>query len=70
MLCDGFYKFKRMWELTKISKTADYGSMPATAEDVGIFLRVLNEGSLFDKEEQEIYASIYEYNHTGLIAGY
>ena len=51
-------------------KTADYGSMIATAEDVGIFLRALNDGSLFDKGEQEIYSSIYEYNHTGLIPGY
>lgn len=51
-------------------KTADYGSMLATAEDVGIFLRALNDGSLFKKGEQEIYSSIYEYNHTGLIAGY
>ena len=52
-------------------KTADYGSMLATAEGVGIFLRALNDGSLFNnKEEQDIYSSIYEYNHTGLIAGY
>ena len=51
-------------------KTADYGSMIATAEDVGIFLRALNDGSLFDEGEQEIYSSIYEYDHTGLIPGY
>ena len=51
-------------------KTADYGSMIATAEDVGIFLRALNDGSLFDGGEQEIYASLYEYEHTGLIPGY
>jgi CubicO group peptidase (beta-lactamase class C family) len=51
-------------------KTADYGSMIATAEDVGIFLRALNDGSLFDEGEQEIYSSIYQYNHTGLIPGY
>jgi CubicO group peptidase (beta-lactamase class C family) len=51
-------------------KTADYSSMLATAEDVGIFLRVLNDGSLFNKREQEIYSSIYKYNHTGLIPGY
>lgn len=51
-------------------KTADYGSMLATAEDVGIFLRALNDGSLFEGEEQKIYTSIYEYNHTGLIPGY
>jgi CubicO group peptidase (beta-lactamase class C family) len=51
-------------------KTADYGSMIATAEDVGIFLRALNDGSLFEEGEQEIYSSIYKYDHTGLIPGY
>lgn len=51
-------------------KTADYGSMIATAEDVGIFLRALNDGSLFAEGEQEIYSSIYKYEHTGLIPGY
>jgi CubicO group peptidase (beta-lactamase class C family) len=51
-------------------KTNDYGSMVATAEDVGIFLRALNEGSLFDEDEQAIYSSIYVYEHTGLVPGY
>ncbi|MDT0642806.1 serine hydrolase domain-containing protein [Zunongwangia sp. F363] len=51
-------------------KTTDYGSMVATAEDVGIFLRALNDGSLLTEEEQEIYSSIYKYEHTGLIPGY
>ena len=51
-------------------KTADYGSMVATAEDVGIFLRALNDGSLFDEGEQEIYSSIYVYDHTGWVPGY
>lgn len=51
-------------------KLSDYGSMVATAEDVGIFLRALNDGSLFNHDEQEIYASIYKFNHTGLIPGY
>ena len=51
-------------------KTADYGSMVSTAEDVGIFLRALNDGTLLNDEEQDIYSSIYEYNHTGLIPGY
>jgi CubicO group peptidase (beta-lactamase class C family) len=51
-------------------KTTDYGSMLASAEDVGIFLRALNDGSLFDEGEQQIYSSIYKYNHTGLIPGY
>lgn len=48
----------------------DKQGMLATAQDVGIFLRALNDGSLFDKGEQEIYSSIYFYDHTGLIPGY
>ncbi len=50
-------------------KTNDYG-MHATAEDVGVFLRALNNGSLFDEGEQEIYSSIYEYEHSGWVPGY
>lgn len=48
----------------------DRQGMLATAEDVGIFLRALNDGSLFEEGEQEIYSSIYVYDHTGLIPGY
>lgn len=51
-------------------KTNDYGSMLATAEDVGIFLRALNDGSVFDEGGKEIYSSIYVYEHGGLIPGY
>ncbi len=50
-------------------KTNDFG-MHATAEDVGTFLRALNDGSLFDEGEQEIYSSIYEYEHSGWVPGY
>jgi len=46
------------------------GSMVATAEEVGIFLRALNDGSLLNDNEQAIYSSIYEYEHTGLLPGY
>jgi len=46
------------------------GSMVATAQDVGIFLRALNDGSLLNSNEQAIYSSIYVYEHTGLLAGY
>ncbi len=46
------------------------GSMVATAEDVGIFLRALNDGSLLNNDEQKLYSSIYEYEHTGLLPGY
>lgn len=55
-------------------KTQNYvipgGSMVATAQDVGIFLRALNDGSLLNEEEQAIYSSIYVYKHTGLLLGY
>lgn len=51
-------------------KTSDYGSMIATAQDVGIFLRALNDGSVFNEGGQEIYSSIYVYEHGGLIPGY
>tara|TARA_R110002124_G_scaffold194936_1_gene362000 strand:- start:10898 stop:11917 length:1020 start_codon:yes stop_codon:yes gene_type:complete len=50
-------------------KTEEQG-MLATAADVGTFLRALNDGSLFEEGEQEIYSSIYVYEHTGLIVGY
>lgn len=55
-------------------KTNDFiqpgGSMIATAEDVGIFLRALIDGTLLNPEEQAIYSSIYKYEHTGLLPGY
>jgi CubicO group peptidase (beta-lactamase class C family) len=46
------------------------GSMVATAQDVGIFLRALNDGSLLNDDEQATYSSIYEYEHTGWVPGY
>ncbi|WP_298369152.1 serine hydrolase domain-containing protein [uncultured Lutibacter sp.] len=52
-------------------KTNNVGSILATAEDLGKFIRALNNGTVFtDKQEQEIYSSIYTYEHTGLIPGY
>jgi len=56
--------------IDKDFKTEDSGLMLATAEDVGKFLRALNDGSVFNDGEQEIYSSIYVYEHTGLIVGY
>ena len=50
-------------------KTNDYG-MHSTAEDVGIFVRALNDESLFTPEEQVIYSSVYEYEHAGWVPGY
>ena len=52
-------------------KTDYIGSMLATALDLGKFIRALNDGSAFsDAKEQEIYTSLYKFNHTGLIPGY
>ncbi len=50
-------------------KFAEQGIV-ATLEDVGTFLRALNDGSVFEPGEQEIYSSIYHYEHTGLVPGY
>lgn len=50
-------------------KTDEHG-MLATAEDVGIFLRALNDGTLFKPGEQEIYSSVYKYEHGGWVPGY
>ena len=46
------------------------GSMIATAQDVGVFLRALNDGSLLNDDEQAIDSSIYKYEHTGWVPGY
>lgn len=46
------------------------GSMIATAKDVGIFLRALIDGSLLNEDEQAIYSSVYQYEHTGELPGY
>ena len=48
-------------------KAREFG-MLATAQDVGTFLRALNDGSVFEEGEQELYP--YEYNHGGLVIGY
>ena len=50
-------------------KADDHG-MVATAQDVGTFVRALNDGAVFGPGEQEIYASIYEYEHGGWVPGY
>ncbi|APY00302.1 serine hydrolase domain-containing protein [Lacinutrix venerupis] len=50
-------------------KTNDYG-MHATAEDVGKFIRALNNGTVFKNNEQEIYASVYKFEHDGWVPGY
>lgn len=48
----------------------DEHGMVATAEDVGVFLRALNDGSLFEPGEKELYTSVYKYEHAGWVPGY
>lgn len=50
-------------------KEKEFG-MLATAEDVGIFLRALNDGSIFEEGERKIYSEIYEFEHSGWVPGY
>ena len=57
-------------DLRQLDHVIPGGSMIATAQDVGIFLRALNDGSLLNEDEQAIYSSIYEYEHTGWVPGY
>ncbi len=57
-------------DLKELDHIAPGGSMVATAQDVGIFLRALNDGSLLNDDEQAIYSSIYKYEHTGWVPGY
>lgn len=57
-------------DLRQLDHIIPGGSMIATAQDVGLFLRALNDGSLLNDDEQAIYASIYEYEHEGWVPGY
>ncbi len=57
-------------DLKGLDITVSGGSMVATADDVGVFLRALNDGSLLTPDEQAIYSSLYTYDHTGLVPGY
>lgn len=49
---------------------ADEQGMLATAQDVGTFLRALNDGSVFHEGEREIHSTIYKYEHDGWVPGY
>lgn len=46
------------------------GSMLSTAEDVGLFVKALVEGTLLSAKEQDLYAGIYVFEHTGWVPGY
>lgn len=57
-------------DLKELDYVTPGGSMVATAQDVGVFLKALIDGSLLSDDEQAIYSSVYEYEHTGLLPGY
>ena len=47
----------------------DHGYL-SSAKDVAIFIRALNKGTFFTEQEQQIYASLYKYGHSGWVLGY
>ena len=49
---------------------ADDQGMLATAQDVGSFLKALNNGTLLTQEQQALYTSLYKYEHAGWVPGY
>jgi len=64
------YWFEYDDDLRQLDHVIAGGSMVATAEDVGRFVRALNDGSLLDEGARAVYASIYEYEHDGWLPGY
>lgn len=44
------------------------GSMVSTVDDIGRFIRALNDGTLMTEQEQSLYR--YFYNHSGWVPGY
>lgn len=68
-LASGYHQpYEEDWREVRYASAS--GAMIATAQDVGIFLRGLNDGSLLSDEEQAVYSGIYEYGHTGWVLGY
>ena len=57
-------------DLRPLDFTIAGGSMVATAQNVGTFVRALHDGSLLSHDEQAVYASIAGYGHTGWLPGY
>lgn len=64
------YHHKIDADLKSLDFATPGGSMVATAQDVGVFVRALNDGSLLNDDEQAIYSSVYVYGHTGWVLGY
>ncbi|GAB4248470.1 MAG: hypothetical protein Kow00109_24570 [Acidobacteriota bacterium] len=57
-------------DLKELEYAIPGGSMVATAQDVGVFLRSLVGGRLLSKGEQAVYNTVYVYEHTGWLPGY
>lgn len=57
-------------DLKPLAYSTPGGSMVATAQDVGVFLRALNDGSLLSDEANALYATLYDYEHKGWLPGY
>lgn len=57
-------------DFKQLAYTAPGGSMVATAQDVGVFLRALRSGTLLSADERALYATLYVFDHTGLLPGY
>ncbi|WP_462156872.1 serine hydrolase domain-containing protein [Pseudoalteromonas sp. GB56] len=51
-------------------KSNNYGSMLASVKDVAIFVRALSTGQLLNAKAQNIYITLYEFEHGGLLPGY
>ncbi len=46
------------------------GAMVSSAQDVAVFLRALNSGTLLNEQEQKLYSSLYFNSHDGWLPGY
>lgn len=46
------------------------GTMISTASDTGRFIRALHDGVFFTPQQHALYADLYTFEHTGLVAGY
>lgn len=58
------------FDFKEVSHATAAGSMVASAQDVGTFVRALNDGSLLSKAEQTLYTELYPLGHTGWVLGY
>lgn len=57
-------------DVKHLNIAAPGGDMIATAQDVGVFLRALNQGGLLLPTETPLYTDLYPFEHTGEWVGY